>query len=127
MKNYRPISLTNVDYKIFTQVLANRLQKVANRVIGREQSAYIKGRYIGENARFILDIFEYYMDNNLDGILLFLDFVKAFDSVEYNFMFKTLEKFKFGDKFIDMIKLLYNKPIFKIKNNGWISKSCEMK
>lgn len=55
------------------------------------------------------------MDNDLDGILLFLDFEKAFDSVEYNFMFKTLEKFRFGDKFIDMIKLLYNKPIFKIK------------
>lgn len=65
MKNYRPISLTNVDYEIFTQVLANRLQKVANRVIGRKQSAYIKGKYIGENARFILDIFEYYMDNNI--------------------------------------------------------------
>lgn len=42
-------------------------------------------------------------------------------------MFKTLEKFKFGDKFISMIKLLYNKNIFKINNNGWISKSCEMK
>ena len=63
----------------------------------------------------------------MDGILLFLDFEKAFDSVEYNFMFKTLEKFNFGEQFINMIKLLYNKPVFKIKNNGWISKSCEMK
>lgn len=55
------------------------------------------------------------MDNNLGGILLFLDFEKAFDSVEYNFMFKTLEQFKFGDIIIDMIKLLYNKLIFKMK------------
>ena len=51
----------------------------------------------------------------MDGILLFLDFEKAFDSVEYNFMFKTLEKFNFGEQFINMIKLLYNKPVFKIK------------
>ena len=64
----------------------------------------------------------------MDGILLFLDFEKAFDSVEYNFfMFKTLEKFNFGEQFINMIKLLYNQPVFKIKNNGWISKTCEMK
>ena len=120
-KNYRPISLTNVDYKIFAHVLANRLQKVAKRIIYRDQSAFIKERYIGENARFILDIFEYYENNDMDGILLFLDFKKAFDSVEYNFMFKTLEKFKFGERFINMIKILYNKPVFKIKNNGWIS------
>ena len=71
LKNYRPISFTNVDYKIFAHVLANRLQKVAKRIINRDQSAYIKERYIGENARFILDIFEYYENNDMDGILLF--------------------------------------------------------
>jgi hypothetical protein len=126
ISNYRPISLTNVDYKIFAHVLAKRLQRVCNRIIGKEQSAYIKGRYIGVNARLILDIFEYYNNNDLDGILLFLDFEKAFDSVEYNFMYKALEKFNFGKNFIKMVKILYNKPLFKIKNNGWISRSCEM-
>ena len=126
LKNYRPLSLTNVDYKIFAHVLANRLQKIASRIIGKEQSAYIKGRYIGENARIIMDIFEYCKNNDEDGILLFLDYEKAFDSVEYNFMFKVLEKYNFGKDFIDMIKTLYNDPIFKVKNNGWISKSCKM-
>lgn len=126
LKNYRPLSLTNVDYKIFAHVLALRLQNVAGKIINREQSAYIKGRYIGENARLILDVFEYYVHNDLDGILLFLDFEKAFDSIEYNFMVKTLEKFNFGSKFIGMIKTLYNKPTFKLKNNGWMSKPCTM-
>ena len=107
-------------------VLARRLQKVAKRIISKEQSAYIKGRYIGENARLIVDIFEYYMSNDLDGILLFLDFEKAFDSIEYNFMYKALEKFNFGQNFIKMVKTLYNEPIFKIKNNGWFSKSSTM-
>ena len=51
----------------------------------------------------------------MDGILLFLDFEKGFDPVEYNFMFKNLDKFNFGEQFINMIKLLYNKPVFKIK------------
>ena len=66
------------------------------------------------------------MENNSKGLLLFLDFEKAFDSVELNFLFKVLEKFNFGDDFIGRIKLLYNKPIFRIKNNGWISKTCNM-
>ena len=50
LKNYRPISLTNSDYKIIAFVFARRLQKVIDKLISRDQSAYIKGRYIGENA-----------------------------------------------------------------------------
>ena len=82
LKNYRPLSLTNIDYKIIAFIFANRLQRVVDRLIGNEQSAYIKGRYIGENARIILDIFDHCTDNNSKGVLLFLDFEKAFDSVE---------------------------------------------
>lgn len=66
------------------------------------------------------------MYNDLDGILFFFDFEKVFDLVEYNFMFKMLEKFNFGDEFIGMIKILYNDLVFKIKNNGWILKLCIM-
>ena len=95
-------------------------------MINKNQSAYIKGRYIGENARLILDIFEYCEEFADEGILLFVDFEKAFDSVEWNFMFKTLQKFKFKEKFLKWIKILYTNPIFKIKNNGWISKTCSM-
>jgi hypothetical protein len=89
LANYRPISLTNTDYKILAIVLANRLQKVIDELISKHQSAYIKGRYIGTNARTILDIFEYCENRNYGGILLFLDFQKAFDSVEWNFIFET--------------------------------------
>jgi hypothetical protein len=81
---------------------------------------------IGINARFILDIFEYCENNNENGILLFLDFEKAFDSVEWNFLFKTLEKFNFGPNFLKWIKILYHNPIFRLKNNGWITKTCKM-
>ena len=73
-----------------------------------------------------LDIFEYCNENNEDGILVFLDFEKAFDSVEWNFLFKTLEKFNFGQNFVRWMKVLYTNPIFRLKNNGWISKSCKM-
>ena len=104
---------------------AKRLQTVIGKLISKYQSAYIKGRYIGDNARLILDIFEYRNDNDQDGILLFLDFEKAFDSIEWNFLFKSLEKINFGSNFIRM-KILYTNPAFRLKNNGWISKTCKM-
>ena len=126
LENYRPISLTNCDYKIIAFVFARRLQKVIDNLISRNQSGYIKGRYIGNNARLILDILDYCENTNTDGILLFADFQKAFDSIEWNFLFKTLEKFNFGDKFIKWIKILYTNPNFCIKNNGWISRKCKM-
>ena len=126
LKNYRPISLTNSDYKIIAFIFAKRLQKVISNLISKDSSAYIKGRYIGEHARLILDIFEYCDENDEDCILTFLDFEKAFDSVEWNFLFKTLEKFNFGKKIVKWMKILYNNPIFSGKNNGWISKACKM-
>ena len=81
-KSYRPISLANCDYKILAFVIATRLQTVINKLVNENQSAYVKGRFIGINARTILDIFEYNEENDKDGILLFLDFQKAFDSIE---------------------------------------------
>ena len=126
LKNYRPISLTNTDYKIIAFVFARRLQKIIDKLISKNQSAYIKGRFIGENATLILDIFDYCKENNYDGILLFLDFEKAFDSVEWNFLVKSLIKFSFGMEFITWIKILYCNPIFRVKNNGWLSKTCKM-
>ena len=126
LKNYRPLSLSNIDYKIIAFCFARRLQNILQKLISDEQSAYVKGRYIGENARIILDIFEYCETYDNDGVLLFLDFEKAFDSVEWNFLFKTLSKFYFGTNFLKWMKILYNNPMFQIKNNGWISKTSHM-
>ena len=58
LKNWRPISLLNVDYKIMAKALAIRLQKVISSVINSGQVGYIKGRYIGDNIRTMLDILE---------------------------------------------------------------------
>ena len=88
--------MTKTDYKIIAFIFARRLQLVIDNYIGNEQIAYIKGRFIGINARLILDIFEYCENSNREGLLLYLHSEKAFDSVEWNFLFKTSEKFNFG-------------------------------
>lgn len=127
LKNYRPISLATTDYKILAFAMAFRLQKVLNNIIGTTQAAYIKKRFIGCNIRLIEDILDYSDKLNEQSSLIFLDFQKAFDSVEWTFLFKTLEAFGFGPSFIKWIKTMYNNSLFKTKNNGWLSESVSIK
>jgi len=90
LDNWRPISLLNVDTKIFSKILANRIKKVLPSIIGPEQTAFVKGRYIGEGIQVINGILEYYKEKIDAGILLAIDFKKAFDSINHKFIFKTL-------------------------------------
>ena len=119
--NWRPISLLNIDYKIAARVLANRLQKVINKIVSLDQQGYIKNRFIGYNIRQIKDIIDYAELLQIDGAIMFLDFKKAFDTVEWSFMFQTLEFYGFKNDFIRWIKTLYNNCQSFITNNGWLS------
>ena len=65
LKNWRPITLLTVDYKLIAKSLASRLQKVLPNLVSQNQFAYIKGRYIGENIRCVADIYEYCTINNI--------------------------------------------------------------
>ena len=123
LNNWRPITLLNVDYKIIARTLAQRLQKVITNVVSTDQNGYIKNRFIGFSIRQIQDIIDYAEENNLEGAVLFLDYQKAFDSIEWNFMNMTLEKFGFGNNFINSVKMLYKNAKNSIINNGWVSNS----
>ena len=79
----------------------------------------MKGRYIGEAVRTILDIMEYTKAKDIAGILLFLDFEKAFDTVDWRFLHKVLESFNFGESFRHWIKTLYNGISSCVLNNGY--------
>ena len=91
LKNWRPISLLNSDYKIATFALGNRLHKVLPKLINSDQTGYVKNRFIGCNIRLIEDIIDYINGTNKKGIILFCDFEKAFDTVEINFLLKVLK------------------------------------
>ena len=82
----------------------------------------MKGRYIGENTRPIYDVLHFTKDKNTPGILLMIDFEKAFDSVSWKFMYKTLKFFNFGPSFIHWIYTLYNDAKLCVIQNGIFSK-----
>ena len=92
LENWRPISLTNVDAKIASKVIATRIVKVLPEIIHSNQTEYVSGRYIGEAARSILDIMDYTKTYGIPRLLLFIDFEKAFDSLEWFYiqMFRSL-------------------------------------
>ena len=86
LKGWRPISLLNVDYKIISTAIANRFKEVIDRIIHPSQSAYIKGRYIGENTRLVYDIISHVNQNNKPGLILAADFEAAFETVSWQYM-----------------------------------------
>lgn len=126
LENWRPISLLTIDYKIAARVLAKRLQKVIHNIVSLDQQGYIKNRYIGYNIRQIQDIIDYTDILKLDGIILFLDFKKAFDTVEWNFMLNVLHKFGFKESFIHWVKTFYSNITSCVINNGWRSNSFQV-
>ena len=121
LKNYRPISLTCTDYKILAQILADRMHTILDKVISFDQSGYVKGRFLGHNIRTVEEVIYLSKKHQLDGIIAFLDFAKAFDSIEWGFIYESLNKLNFGQNFIKWIKTLYADPKMLIKNNGWLT------
>ena len=118
LENWRPISLLNVDYKIATKVIANRIKNVLPKLIHESQTGFMKGRYIGENIRLIFETLEHVDDHKLPGILFFSDFEKAFDSMSHDFMFQCLRHFNFNTDLLNWIKLFYKNAKSCVSNNG---------
>ena len=85
LENWRPISLLNIDYK----TKADRISKVLPKLIHED-------RYIGQNIRLVKDIMKVTSLDKIPGMAIFIDFKKAFDSVDWNFLAKVLDAFNFG-------------------------------
>ena len=118
LENWRPISLVNVDTKIMSKVIAARVKKVLPSIIHHNQTGYVKDRFIGETIRSIFDVMDFTTKENIPGLLLFTDFQKAFDSVEWKFLLESLKKFNFGPDFLQWVKTFYNKIQSCVINNG---------
>ena len=86
IKNWRFISLLNVDTKLVIKVLAERLKKVPSSLISKKQTAYVEERFISEVGILISDILEISDNLKIKVFLMTLDFEKVFDSVNHLFL-----------------------------------------
>ena len=89
IKNWRPLTLLNCDYKIAAKAIAGRLKIFLPNPINSDQTGFIKGRFIGKNIRLLQSIICYAKEKNMPGLPLFLDFQKAFDTIEWPFIKKN--------------------------------------
>ena len=121
LENWRPLTLLNVDYKIATKSIAHRIAKVLPKLINEDQTGYVKGRYIGQNIRLINDIMKITELENIPGMAIFIDFKKVFDTVDWNFFFKTLEALKIGPQLQQWIRSFYADFSSCVTNNGYAS------
>ena len=118
IKNWRPISLINVDVKIASKAIARRLESILPKLIHPNQNGFIKGRSILDGVRTIEDILEFAKLTDQSGIFLAIDFEKAFDSLNHHFLLKVLEKLNFGTHFLQWIKMFYTNISSCVLNNG---------
>ena len=95
LKNWRPITLLNVDYKIALNAIAKRIEPVLPSLIHSDQTGFVKERYIGENIRLLSDLLEQTKKDQSTGILLSLDFRKAFDTSEWPLVQYMLRRYNF--------------------------------
>ena len=126
LNSWRPISLLNIDYKIVSKALANRLKAVIASVVHSDQTCAIPGRSIIDNLHLIRNIFDYAQSVNTPIAILALDQAKAFDRVSHVYLFRVLRAFGFGENFVRWITLCYSQCTSQVIVNGFLSESFDI-
>ena len=107
LKNWRPITLLSTLYKIISGVIGNRFKKFLPQVIDLGQKGFVDGRYMGEVTRLLYDtIHDAYSTKGKKGLIMSIDFEKAFDSVSFSFIEKVIETAGFPKKMAKWVKIL---------------------
>ena len=118
VKNWRPISLLNQDYKLIAKCIANRIKSTLPYIIHEDQTGFMKNRYIGENLIKIFALMTYSKQKDLKNYLVTIHFEKAFDYLDKEYIFFCLKFFNFGADIINWVKILYNNSNSCVINNG---------
>ena len=126
MNNWRPITLLNTIHKLGSPSIANRFKQVLDSVISQTQTGFLKERFIGENIRFTYDLLNYTENINIPGMLVLIDFEKAFDSVSWNILYETLAFFNFGDSIIQWVKTFNNNIYSYVTQCGHLSQKVNI-
>jgi hypothetical protein len=123
LKNYRPISLLNVDYKILTKSLTNKLKPFMASLIHTDQQCSVQGRNIHNHTHFIRDFITYAHHKDYQTSILSLDQEKAFDRISHAYLHKTLAHCNIGEYFRKWIQIIYSHPESKILVNHILTQS----
>ena len=121
IKNLRPITLLNTDYKILEKCLANRLKPVLNSIINEDQKGFMAERSIGNNIRRILDAVIYCEEKDLPITIVSIDAEKAFDRIEIDSLIGAMKYFGIGESFQKWTRLCFTQAKARVINHGYLS------
>ncbi|RVX23130.1 Transposon TX1 uncharacterized 149 kDa protein [Vitis vinifera] len=116
--DYRPISLLGGLYKLLAKVLANRIKKVIGKVISPDQNAFIKGRQILDGSLIANEVIDSWQKRGEKGIVCKLDIEKAYDSINWQFLLKVMQKMGFGSKWIGWMWYCISTVKYSVLVNG---------
>ena len=114
LKNWRPVSLLNADYKILSKILTNRIANVLPMIVPEEQICGIKGRKMKDIIRNLAS----YRDYSMNGFFVLIDQSKAFDRVSHEYLFMTMEALSFKGNFLDLARMPYKDITSQVMVNG---------
>jgi hypothetical protein len=129
--DFRPISLLQTGYKVYTKVVATRTQRVLGKPIGDSQQGFVHGRQMMKTVMMMLAILATANDEpelaaQLSRVILLLDFRKAYDTVSREFLFLALRKFGFSEEFVNMLRRLHDGTTAQFLVNGELSDPQEV-
>ena len=124
---YRPISLTNTDYKIIMRVWANRLGPILGKIIGGHQLGFIPGRDGRENVLNLQILMDWCSHHNQAGAALFLDLMKAFDRVSHKALERIMTHAGWPPEFIRVVRGMYSSNTAQVIVNGVSSPGFEVR
>ncbi len=124
--SYRPISVLNVDYKLFASILSKRLESIVPELVDFDQTGFVLNRQTQDNLRRTLQVMSDITSENISAMLISLDAEKAFDSVGWEYLYRVLTRFSFKDGFITCIRALYSSPTARIRVNGHLSQTINL-
>jgi hypothetical protein len=119
--NYRPITVLNTDYKIFTRALTTRLTSAVPEIIHRDQAGFMKGRRIEDQTELIKLMISACEVEEVNGVIVCLDQEKAYDKISHDFLFRSLRKFGFSVHFVNTVQSLYSDAHTVVIINGEVS------
>ncbi|KAL3694924.1 hypothetical protein R1sor_008575 [Riccia sorocarpa] len=121
LKNWRPITLMGITYKLCGKLLAKRLKRVVASLTSPQQTGFIEGRSIFDNLLGSRMGADWVQESEQEAIFLKLDFAKAYDRVRHDFIWDTLEAMKIDTHFISLLKGLTLQGSSKVHINGWFT------
>ena len=121
LKNWRPITLLCMEYKLLAKVLANRIKPCLDTLISKDQNAFVGGRNITTNVRKLIDLVYLCDKKKIADLILSIDFMKAFDRVKYKSLIGVMKLMNFGPNMCDWILTLFKDFRLVTVNNGYSS------